>query len=168
MILVTVGTSTEPFDRLLEGVEQLAEREEVVVQHGASEVRPAGARCVAFLSYDELLDCMREARAVVTHAGVGSIMAALSAGKRPVVLPRLRARGEAVDDHQLELATRLEQAGLVQVVKSDESIGDALAHMPPLASRQDGGRNPLADELREYLLACTRPRAWVSSTRTLA
>ena len=104
MILVTVGTSGEPFDRLLESVAPLTAGEEVVVQHGASAVRPPGAECVAFLEYSELLDRMRRARAVVTHAGVGSIMAALSVGKRPFVVPRRRALGEAVDDHQVELA----------------------------------------------------------------
>jgi UDP-N-acetylglucosamine transferase subunit ALG13 len=47
---------------------------------------------------------------VVCHAGDGSILAAVRAGHVPVVLPRLARYGEAVDDHQLELAAHLSLA----------------------------------------------------------
>ena len=43
MIFVTVGTSTQPFDRLVAGAAPLTETEKVVVQYGASAIRPAGA-----------------------------------------------------------------------------------------------------------------------------
>lgn len=151
MILVTVGTSDQPFDRLLDSVAPLSEREEVIVQHGASAVRPPGADCVAFLRYDDLLDRMRQARAIVTHAGVGSIMAARLVGKRPFVVPRLRDLGEAVDDHQLELATKLDEAGLVRLVSDPAALSSALSEAAPAVngSRHDAA---LVDELREYLL----------------
>jgi UDP-N-acetylglucosamine transferase subunit ALG13 len=151
MIFVTVGTSTQPFDRLVEGVPPLAATEEVVVQYGASAIRPAGAECVAFLEYAEMLDHMRDARAVVTHAGVGSIMAALSVGKRPFVVPRRRDLGEAVDDHQLELATRLEKAGLVTLVADPAALPDALAASQPAPPGENGRPNALVEDLRAYL-----------------
>ena len=151
MIFVTVGTSTQPFDRLVEGVAVLAETEEVVVQCGASAARPAGAECVTFVEYAELLEYMRRARAVVTHAGVGSIMASLSVGKRPFVVPRRRELGEAVDDHQLELATRLDQAGLVALVADPAALGGALAGAQSAPPSENGSANALADDLRAYL-----------------
>ncbi len=157
MILVTVGTSNQPFDRLLSSVTKLGASEDVIVQYGASAVRPAGAECIAFLGYEVLLEHMREARAVVTHAGVGSIMAALSVGKRPLVVPRLRRLGEAVDDHQLELARRLDQAGLVRIVPDPATLPVALAEEAPPPVDEIGRRNDLAEELREYLLECIRP-----------
>ena len=70
MIFVTIGTS-EPFDRLLAAVDALDTDEEVVAQVGASTLHPAGAANDEFLSFDETLAYMREARVVVAHAGVG-------------------------------------------------------------------------------------------------
>jgi UDP-N-acetylglucosamine transferase subunit ALG13 len=151
MILVTVGTSTQPFDRLLAAIPALAGEEKVIVQYGASAVRPSGAECVAFLDYDSMLAHMQQARIVVTHAGAGSIIAARMAGKRPLVVPRLRALGEAVDDHQLELARKLDQAGVVRLVADPSSLPLALSDELRVEA-QDLSDNPLADDLRAYLL----------------
>jgi UDP-N-acetylglucosamine transferase subunit ALG13 len=158
MIFVTVGTSTQPFDRLLEGVASFADGdEEVVVQYGASALRPTGAECVAFLGYDEQLEHMRRARAIVTHAGVGSIIAARLVGKRPIVVPRLRELGEVVDDHQLELAKKLDQAGLVRLVAEPATLLSALSEEAPPV---DGHRseNALVDDVRTYLLEAVAAR----------
>jgi UDP-N-acetylglucosamine transferase subunit ALG13 len=127
VILVTVGTHEAPFDRLLTAVCALAPDEELVVQHGPSRIRPPGATCVAYLAYDELVELAGRARVVVCHAGVGSIMTALACGKRPVVVPRLRRHAEHVDDHQLELARRLDREGLVVLVEREHDLADAVA-----------------------------------------
>jgi UDP-N-acetylglucosamine transferase subunit ALG13 len=116
MIFVTLGTNEARFDRLLQGIDGLAGGDELVVQHGPSPVRPAGATCVEFLPFEEMVETMRRARIVVTHAGVGSVMTALLAGKRPVVVPRLHRYGEAVDDHQLLFGRRLAEGGLAVFV----------------------------------------------------
>lgn len=152
MIFVTVGTSDQPFDRLIEGVAALAAEEELIVQCGASAIRPSGAECAVFLDYESVLEHMRRARAVVTHAGVGSIMAALSAGKRPFVVPRLRELGEAIDDHQLELGAKLDRAGLVVLVRDPAALADAVRLARPAPQNGNGGTNTLAEDLRKYLL----------------
>jgi UDP-N-acetylglucosamine transferase subunit ALG13 len=150
MIFVTVGTS-EPFDRLLRALDGLGASEQLVVQYGESTVRPEGATCIRYLPYEELVAHVRAARLVVTHAGVGTIMATLANGKRPVVVPRLRAYGEAVDDHQLALARRLAQEGLVRLVEDPRLLADAIRdeRASPGAHATFGGR--LAAELREEL-----------------
>ena len=56
------------------------------------------------------------------HAGVGSIMVSLANGKRPVVMARLTELGEHVDDHQLELARRLEAGGLVALAEDADEL----------------------------------------------
>ena len=66
MIFVTVGTNEAAFDRLLRHLDGVAASEELVVQHGASSVRPAGATCLDFLPFEDLVDMMRRARVVVT------------------------------------------------------------------------------------------------------
>lgn len=151
MIFVTVGTNEAPFDRLVRAVDLLSPDEEVVVQHGASAVRPARARCVDFLPFEEMVDHIRSARAVVTHAGVGSIMVTLANGKRPFVVPRLKRFGEAVDDHQVGLARRMDEAGLVVAVEDPQRIPHALRENSARDAPPPSGGERLAAELRVYL-----------------
>ncbi len=154
MILVAVGASQFPFDRLLRAVDELPRAEPLVVQHGPSAIRPADARCLPFVPLDNLAELVREARIVVTHAGVGSILLSLTNGKRPFVVPRLRAFGETVDDHQLESARRFAQAGLVHLVEDPAGLTEAL-HAAGDGERNavvaSSGEPQLVQELREYL-----------------
>jgi exopolysaccharide biosynthesis glucuronosyltransferase PssE len=153
MIFLTVGSSWTPFDRLVEAAELLPHGEPVVVQAGASRVRPLGASiCVPFLPFEDLVEHVRQARVVVTHAGVGSIMVALAHGHRPIVVPRLRRLGEAVDDHQLELARRLGEVGYVAPLEDVRRIGEAVAGAEAHEAAWPGeGAGRLAEELRDYM-----------------
>src|ERR1700681_2077440 len=113
MILVTTGTNGAPFDRLLRELDGLDVGEEIVVQHGPSSIRPGGVRCVDYLPFDELSELIRRATKGVTHGGTGSILLARLHGHRPFVVPRLQAYAEAIDDHQLSLARRLHETGVI-------------------------------------------------------
>lgn len=151
MILVTTGTNGSAFDRLLGPIAELELDEELVVQHGPSLLRAPRATNVEYLPFAELEELVRRARVVVTHAGVGSILLSLLNGTRPIVVPRLRGSGEAVDDHQLELARRLAELGLLQLVEDPSRIAAELAATQPelQTSGPSGGR--LATELRSYV-----------------
>ncbi len=127
MILVTVGTNETPFDRLLLAVQEVGPDEELVVQYGSCSVRPSPATLHEEVLYDGLVELMREARAVVAHAGVGIVLTALANGKRPIVMPRLKRLGEAVDDHQLHFGRRLAERGLVTLVEDVDGLRAALA-----------------------------------------
>ena len=157
MIVVTVGTNEARFDRLLEAVAPLAAQEELYVQHGPSPVRPEGATCVDYLSFDELLEWMRGARVVVTHAGVGSVMSALSVGQLPVVLPRLERYGEAVDDHQVPFGVRLQDAGLVEFVEDADRLRAAVVGRGRAEAVEIAVNDRLVADLRTFLDSVTRP-----------
>ncbi|MCC6222821.1 MAG: hypothetical protein IT201_04950 [Thermoleophilia bacterium] len=159
MIFVTVGTNEAPFDRLLRWLDDLAREEVVVVQHGPSPVRPVGAECVAFMSFPEVVERMREARIVITHAGVGSVMTALLAGRRPIVVPRLRRFGEAVDDHQLAFGRRMAEAGLAILVEEPEELATAVARGGSQIDARLRSDRRLVGELREYLATRLGPAA---------
>ena len=151
MILVTVGTNEARFDRLLEALEDLPEGTDLFVQHGPSPIRPAGATCTDYLGFDELVEKMREARAVVTHAGVGSVLTALLNGTRPIVVPRLQRFGEAVDDHQLHFGRRAESAGFVSLVEDTAELARVIERYeesPPPPPRPD---ERLLADLRGFL-----------------
>lgn len=151
MILVTIGTS-EPFDRLLQAVEGINGEEELLVQTGRSGVCPDGACCVDFLGFDELVEQVRRARVVVTHAGAGTVLTVLANGKIPVVVPRRACFGEAVDDHQVPFGRRLAEQGLAVLAEDVGKLREAIARAPETAPL-DGlaCHSPLASELRRYL-----------------
>ena len=149
MIFVTIGTS-EPFDRLLAAIGALETHEEVVAQVGASMMRPVGATCHEFLSFEETLSYMREARVVVAHAGVGTVLSALRVGQTPVVSPRLRQFGEAVDDHQVPFSRRLAELGYVRLVEDLSELDDAVSTTVG-GKRSHGRSSALSVELHDYL-----------------
>jgi UDP-N-acetylglucosamine transferase subunit ALG13 len=162
MILVTVGASQVPFDRLVRGAGTLAGRDELVVQHGPSRLRPAGATCLDFLPFDRLAEHVRLASTVVTHGGVGSILVALANGKRPIVVPRRKAFREAVDDHQVECAARFARAGLVRVVDDPAELAAALDAEAGQSPAILGG-SALAADLGGYLAGLVAPSGRVTA-----
>jgi UDP-N-acetylglucosamine transferase subunit ALG13 len=155
MIFVTVGTNEATFDRLLAALDGIPAGEELLVQHGPSTVRPAGATCVDYLPFDELVEAVRRARVVVTHAGVGSMLSALANGKRPVVVPRLARFGEAVDDHQVPLGRRLGEQGLVMFVEDPADLPGAISAEGTASEATVGMDERLVDDLRSFLLEHT-------------
>jgi beta-1,4-N-acetylglucosaminyltransferase len=150
VIFVTVGTC-EPFDRLMRAVDALPIDEPIVVQTGLSTFIPHDRETVDFLPYERLVDLVREARLVVTHAGVGTILTALLNGVQPVVVPRLKRYGDAVDDHQLELAERLETLHLVKLVREAHDLEGVVHERAGGASIKVG--SALVGELRDFITA---------------
>jgi UDP-N-acetylglucosamine transferase subunit ALG13 len=114
-VVVTLGTHGRyTFPRLLNRlVEILPPGLEVLWQVGATRIErmPPGAR--AQVPICELRQAMREADVVVSHAGVGSALAAMQTGHRALYVPRRCAYGEHVDDHQVAMARELDGRDLV-------------------------------------------------------
>ncbi|MCW3001758.1 MAG: glycosyltransferase [Conexibacter sp.] len=127
MVLFTIGTNEQPFDRLVAAAAALVTDEPLVVQYGSSSITTGPGTWRDFMGFDELAEQMRQARAVVCHAGVGSIMLARQCGRRPIVVPRRLDQGEAVDDHQVPLARRLAESGLVTLVEDERLLPAAIA-----------------------------------------
>lgn len=112
--VVTLGTLHFPFDRLLSRLREVLPLEvDVLWQVPYTSAVELPGRVVRTLPHDELEAVMRDADVVVCHSGIGSALAALSAGKCPVLVPREVSFGEHVDDHQRQVATVLEARGLV-------------------------------------------------------
>ena len=158
-ILVTVGTHQQPFDRLMRGLESLPP-EQLVVQHGPARP-PAGTRvAVPVMPFPELLEHLRRADVVITHAGVGSILCATNEGHVPIAVPRLKRHGEHVDDHQLELAGALEDSGQICVVRDVDRLHEVVEELRP---RRDPGRRP-AGALHAAVRRALDPNAPVTAT----
>lgn len=129
MILLSIGTHQQPFPRALDLIEPLAHRgTHLIAQHGSTPPRSdvPNTTWVELMSFEELVDAMARADSVVCHAGVGTIMTALQAGHTPVVIPRRAHHGEHVDDHQLDIATRFAERGLIRCVTSETDLAPLL------------------------------------------
>lgn len=123
-VVVTVGTATEfPFRRLfvqlagLLGADGPLERVtgrpvEVLWQTGGTPVDDLPLLATPFLPARELDSALARSDIVISHAGTGSALAVLGAGRFPVLTVREQVHGEAVDDHQGQLADELVRRGL--------------------------------------------------------
>lgn len=113
-VFVTVGTTS--FDELIkvitssDAVETLKSRgyEKLVLQVGKGEVLPCPETCPqitleTFRFKDSLAEDMRRAHLVISHAGAGSCLEALGAGKPLLVV----VNDKLMNNHQLELAQQL-------------------------------------------------------------
>jgi UDP-N-acetylglucosamine--N-acetylmuramyl-(pentapeptide) pyrophosphoryl-undecaprenol N-acetylglucosamine transferase len=116
-----VGTHIDPFDRMLAAVDDAVGRAVLpapgIAQAGVATYRAEHIETTPFLPPHEIDARIERARYVVCHAGSGIVARTLAAGRRPLVMARLHRYGEHVDDHQLQLAAKLGEAGLVVPVE---------------------------------------------------
>ena len=139
MIFLTLGTHEQPFERALDLVLPLAGAEEVVVQHGETPPRPAvkNVRWLRYTDYEAVTALMTRASVVIAHAGVGSIITALHAGRTPVVLARLPEHGEHVDDHQRQIAGSFAERGFVVPHEPGDDLTATIAAATSAAVARD-------------------------------
>jgi UDP-N-acetylglucosamine--N-acetylmuramyl-(pentapeptide) pyrophosphoryl-undecaprenol N-acetylglucosamine transferase len=106
--VVTVGTD-KSFRRLVEAAAALLPRDvEVLWQTGHTPLDGIDIVAQPFVPAPVLERAVRDADVVIAHAGCGSALMALTAGKYPVLVPRDPHHGEVVDRHQIEIARWLE------------------------------------------------------------
>src|SRR5690242_15296157 len=100
---VSLGNATQSFRRLTDAVMKIAFLlpQPLVVQHGNTVFQGAGHNAKPFMSMEEFDRLVCQADLLIMHAGAGSVIHAIQAGKVAVVMPRLAKYGEIIDDHQL-------------------------------------------------------------------
>jgi UDP-N-acetylglucosamine transferase subunit ALG13 len=149
---VAVGTRHEPFDRLLRIVDDAVADGllpgPVIAQSGHSRYVPRHYETTAWLTPAQVEEAARRARYVVCHSGSGIIGAALRNGRRPLVLPRLHSHAEHVDDHQLQIANKLEDMGLAVALDGPIEDADVRAAAAPLPDAAANGTPSVIDALR--------------------
>jgi UDP-N-acetylglucosamine transferase subunit ALG13 len=155
---VSVGNATQPFRRLLDGVTAIAcdLPQPVFVQSGSTPFRAEGCDNAPFLNMSDFQSQVCRSKLLIMHAGAGSLITAVRAGKVPVVMARRARYGEHVDDHQIEFARELERDGRI-VVASEPA--DLLSAVREALARQEDTRwtgpapamiGMIADVLQRY------------------
>jgi UDP-N-acetylglucosamine transferase subunit ALG13 len=153
VIFVTVGTQL-PFDRLVRTVDEWAGTAGAVgvfAQTGPGAYRPRHIAYGDFLAPDECRARMLAADAIVGHAGMGTIIAALEFGKPLLVMPRRAALGEHRNEHQLATAKRLAALGRVDVAFDEASLAAKLSALDDLHVRE-----PIGDHASPSLIRAIR------------
>jgi UDP-N-acetylglucosamine transferase subunit ALG13 len=112
MILVTVGTEQYPFNRLMHWIDLLLSQgliqDEVVVQSGNCTVLPSGAKVYQFLKEERFRELILQADLIIAHCGEGTVLLLDSLDKPYILVPRSFEFKEHVDNHQVDMATALE------------------------------------------------------------
>lgn len=111
--VVTLGSWQQPFRRLIERLVSILPADiETLWQTGFTDVGDLPIEGRAWVPQKELALAMEQADVVITHAGMGTALDALEAGRLPIVVPRQAHLGEQIDDHQVDLASVLASRGL--------------------------------------------------------
>lgn len=133
MVLVLLGTQNNDFTRLLKAVQENIDNkvieDEVVVQAGFTKFDSKDMKIFDFIDKEKLFKLIDKADLIITHGGVGSIIASLKKGKKVIVVPRQKKYGEHVNNHQLQIAKKFEQDGYVKYALDLNELGNIILEM---------------------------------------
>ncbi len=159
MIFVTVGNDFRSFDRLLREMDKIAPRipTEIVIQRGYSTYLPKNTRHFDFVPMDTATDYMRNSEMVVSHAGIGTIILCKEYGTPILIIPRSKAYGEHMNDHQLEIAKALEkkEAEHIYVAYGEDQLEERILNVLDCKERsvpiQNPGKTNLLKVIKEFI-----------------
>lgn len=162
MIFVTVGTD-QPFDRMVKVIDSWAAergRKDIFAQIGEGGWEPRAFPYANYLSPPDFMERFRQARVIVAHAGMGTILSALHYGKPILVMPKKASLGEQRNEHQLATAKRLSEMGKIHVAFDEADLRLKLDHLDEMLAKD--AISPFAspgliEGLRGFIHQTTRP-----------
>lgn len=120
MILVTVGTQKQSFDRIFDLVRNSKElkNEKLIFQRGYTKCNNSKRiKVFDFIPLEEMEEYISKSDLIISHGGVGTIFSAIKKGKKVIAVPRLSKYGEHINDHQIEICEELEKEGYILYYK---------------------------------------------------
>ncbi len=130
MILVTLGTQDKSFDRLLEAIQKQINlgniKERIVVQAGCTKFDSNDMEMFDLIPMDDFDKLIDECDLLITHGGVGSIIAGLNKGKKVIAAARLKKYKEHVNDHQLQIIDNFSKKGYILKLDNFEKLDELL------------------------------------------
>ena len=132
MIFLTVGTQG-PFERLIKAMDdwcgETGRGGDVFGQIGTplgETHRPGHFEWVERVTPDEFNRRFQAAKLIVSHAGMGSVISALQAGKQIVIMPRSARLREHRNEHQLATMRQMASRPGVHAAETEAALPDAL------------------------------------------
>lgn len=126
MILVTLGTQKQSFERLLNMIENSSLKDEIIVQAGYTNFKSKKMKIFDFVNYEKMEELINRADLIITHGGTGSILGPLKKGKKVIACARLKKYGEHVDDHQQQIVDIFSEVGYILKLDEDSSLADLI------------------------------------------
>ena len=154
MILATVGTQL-PFPRLIGALDALGAGldEEIIAQIGPDPTPYRNLDIRASLTPEAFSTLFQQARVIVAHAGIGTILSAKRFGKPLIVVPRRHALGEHRNDHQLATAEQIRALEGIHVAWQTEDLPALLARpdLAPATQAQSPSHSALIARLSRFI-----------------
>lgn len=133
MILVTLGTNDKTFIRLVKEIERLIEagylKEEVVIQAGYTKYESDKMKIFDLIPMERFDELIAECSCLITHGGVGSIIAGLKNKKKVIAVPRLAKYEEHVNDHQIQIIRNFDSAGYIIGITEVAELQNAIERL---------------------------------------
>lgn len=150
MIYVTASGVPLAFRRLIEKMDKIAaDLEEEVIIQGGYDYAAKNATYHKYFPRRQADKHIQNARLIVSHAGIGTIINALQYRKPIIIIPRLKKYNEHFNDHQLEIAEALRERKGIKVIYDVEELEDSLS----FSERPDigAGRKRLINTIKSYV-----------------
>jgi UDP-N-acetylglucosamine transferase subunit ALG13 len=127
MIFVTTGTQL-PFDRFIKIIDEIAQfvQEPIIAQMIKDSYQPKNIETFNFIAPDEFERFMVDARLIVSHAGMGSIITAIKYRKPIIIFPRLASLKEHRNDHQIATAMKMNELGYTYTAYDKKQLKDLI------------------------------------------
>lgn len=159
MIFITTGTQ-EPFDRLIKVIDEIAicfPEEKFVVQAFEKEYTPKNIKIEKFIHPERFNNIFDNANLIISHAGMGTILSAMSKKKPIIVMPRLLRYKEHRNEHQLATAKKMKELNYVEVAFDENELKKLLMSLlgnkryKSLHEIQNYASSELINELRQII-----------------
>jgi UDP-N-acetylglucosamine transferase subunit ALG13 len=151
MIFLTLGTQL-PFDRLVQALDEIADQidEPIFGQIGASTYTPKHFEVADFLTPSDFGKHFSEARVIVSHAGIGTILSGMKAEKPLLLMARRAGLGEHRNDHQLATVAQMQKISGIQIIENGSEMLSALQdkNLPSIKNQASAQRDALIAGLR--------------------
>ena len=155
MIFVTIGTQA-PFDRFIRIIDELAPsiNEDIIAQTYKGEYKAKNIKTREFLPPDKFNKLFNEARMIIAHAGMGTIISAMQQNKPIIVFPRIAALGEHRNEHQMATAKKMNQLGYVYVAFNEDELRELILknNLKPLHLIGNQADKKLIDSVSRFII----------------
>ena len=156
MILVTLGTQDKSFKRLLNAVQKCIDdkviNEEVVVQTGCTKYNSKDMKIFDLMSQEQLDKYRKQARIIITHAGVGSILDSLRLDKKIIAAARLKKYHEHTNDHQLQILNNFANDGYIIKLENFDDLSFILNNIDSFNPKKyDGNNEKIKNMIVEFI-----------------
>lgn len=159
MIFLTIGTH-EPFDRLVRAVDTWAGSQPganvfaQITDPGPHGYRPKHFKWTVRMPPTDFEATVAGSKFLVAHAGMGSIITAMSHARPIAILPRRGHLGETRNDHQFATARKLQSKPGVFVAMDEIVLPQILDRL--LLQADPVETSPIASYAEDSLIAALR------------